>query len=911
MIGGTANLSIIITAIDKASGTLNKMGNKFTQTGAKMKSVGKSMTMALTLPIAAIGVASSKMGLDFSKGIEYANTMLKLSGEDLEKFKTGVLDLSDTYGKASTDIARAAYSVSSVLHTSGEDTLTILDSIAKGAKAGKITTEEAGNAVVRMMSIYGTSAEDTMEVVDTLSATVKAGNANWQDMAQILPSVASLGKPLGVSMNEVAGAFAVASSKVGSTAEAGTAVRGIFNALMKPSDELKNAIKEMGNEMGYGSEMTAQMMIKEIGLEGVLASLGKEYGNNAEKIGELFPNIRAITGATAMFANEGKDLSEAMGMVEDSVGETNAQIEAGQGSAEDFADAINKLKNAGIRMFTVIEPYLSRAIEYISNLAKKFSDLSPKTKKIIVLVMGLAAVLGPLIFALGMAVQGLGGLMVLMKAKTVLAFASAIKIGLTHPIIAAKMAFTKLQIAMWSALGHPAILIIAAIAAAVYLIYKKIKQLKDITGEWSSAFMLAALQAKINWSKLVLWILSGIEKITDAFPKLNLAVSEMMGNIAQSMGAAVKDFDAIAAEVKETTGDIEKLGDENESLEQTLLELNKELNKSSDEFDNFGESADESAKKVEDAFNDAVNVIKSLRQEMEDIQESMNESTESYAEQKKDINANYEDQIVKKIADTENEIIELSNKAVQARADGNREEADSLFFQIERKKKMVKSFHENYKNLENDLAEQKEYLRMNELQQLEYQRNKEVLLAQKAYLEKQIVIMKEAIEKAKQHQLAIKMIGEEKTVAINAAIEKTKTFKEKLTEQMEAFDTWKEENIKGWRGWLSQVNSIIGSMRSVPIGGGLPSLSSGSYQYGTSYVPETGLYTLHKGESVFTKNDTDKKTKKISVSDRIIEKANDIVINITGNTFMSDEETAEKIGDMIIATLKTQMRFVN
>ena len=34
------------------------------------------------------------------------------------------------------------------------------------------------------------------------------------------------------------------------------------------------------------------------------------------------------------------------------------------------------------------------------------------------------------------------------------------------------------------------------------------------------------------------------------------------------------------------------------------------------------------------------------------------------------------------------------------------------------------------------------------------------------------------------------------------------------------------------------------------------------------------------------------------------------VINITGNTFMSDEEAAEKIGDMIIENLKTQTRFM-
>ena len=394
-IGGVANLSIIISAIDKASGTFSKVGGNLAKTGAKMKNVGKGMTMGLTLPIVGVGVAATKMGLDFSKGVEYANTMLKLSGEDLKAFKAGVLDLSDTYGKSAEDIARAGYSVSSVLHTSGEDTITILDSIAQAAKAGKISTEEAGNGVIRMMSIYGVKAEDAMKVVDTLSGTVKAGNANWQDMAQILPNVAGLAKPLGVSFNEVAGAFAAVSSKAGSSAEAGTALRGVLTGLMKPSDDMKDAMKEMG----YAN---AQEALEAIGLEGVLSNLGEKYGDNAEKIGELFPNIRGITGAVAMFANEGKDLSEAMNMVADSTGETQKQIQAGQGSAENFSDAMNKLKNAGIRLFTAIEPMLTKFIAWISDLATKFSELSPATKKIIVVMAGLVAVLGPVLMVLGM-----------------------------------------------------------------------------------------------------------------------------------------------------------------------------------------------------------------------------------------------------------------------------------------------------------------------------------------------------------------------------------------------------------------------------------------------------------------------------------------------------------------------------
>ncbi len=65
----------------------------------------------------------------------------------------------------------------------------------------------------------------------------------------------------------------------------------------------------------------------------------------------------------------------------------------------------------------------------------------------------------------------------------------------------------------------------------------------------------------------------------------------------------------------------------------------------------------------------------------------------------------------------------------------------------------------------------------------------------------------------------------------------------------------------------------------------------GSKQTG-GYIPETGAYLLHRGEYVMPKS-----------------KAGGIIINITGNTFMSDREAAEKIGDMIVDKLKMQFSF--
>jgi len=395
-------------------------GAKLKSFGTQTAAIGKGLTMGLTLPIVGVGVAAIKMGLDFSKGIEYANTMLKLSGKELEDFKAGVLDLSNKYGHAGKDIATTAYQVSSVLHTSGEDTIEILDAISMGAKAGKITTEKAGNAVIRMMSIYGIKAKDTMKVVDTLSASVKAGNADWEDMASVLPNIAGLAKPMGITIQELGGAFAAVSAKAGSSAEAGTMLRGVIKGLVKPSDEMLEAL----DGMGYKS---AQAAIKGIGLKKVLEKLGKEYGGNAAEIAKLFPDIRGLTGAFSLFDNEGRDLAESMGIVADGVGETKKQIEAGMGPAEKFKDTMQRLKNTLIKIFEIMLPVFTKLTAFLDKLAVAFSKLSPKALKTILIIAGIAAAIGPVLMIVGKLIAIVG---VLTSGPLLIFLAVAGAIGL-------------------------------------------------------------------------------------------------------------------------------------------------------------------------------------------------------------------------------------------------------------------------------------------------------------------------------------------------------------------------------------------------------------------------------------------------------------------------------------------------
>ncbi len=112
--------------------------------------------------------------------------------------------------------------------------------------------------------------------------------------------------------------------------------------------------------------------------------------------------------------------------------------------------------------------------------------------------------------------------------------------------------------------------------------------------------------------------------------------------------------------------------------------------------------------------------------------------------------------------------------------------------------------------------------------------------------------------------------------------------------------------IDSFIGWFQDKFDIIGdivsnarsAMENVGsmIGGAVSSVSNigksilGGYQFGTDYVPRTGMYMLHKGESVSPAGSS-----------------NSIVVNINGGYYMS-ERAAEDIGDKIIERLKREVK---
>lgn len=102
-----------------------------------------------------------------------------------------------------------------------------------------------------------------------------------------------------------------------------------------------------------------------------------------------------------------------------------------------------QIADAGAKIGGMLLPYVLKAANFVSNLTEKFTNLSPATQKVILIIAGVVAVIGPLLVIVGTLVSAIGAII-----PVVTAVAGAISFPLIA-IIGAVIAVVALFVAAW------------------------------------------------------------------------------------------------------------------------------------------------------------------------------------------------------------------------------------------------------------------------------------------------------------------------------------------------------------------------------------------------------------------------------------------------------------------------------
>jgi len=372
--------------------------------GGNMKTIGKSMTKNLTLPILAIGAGLIKVGLDFDKARATIRAGTGATGKDLDKLDKSFKKVFETVPNSMEDTATAIADLNTRTGATGK---TLEELTEQMLDLARVTDSEIAPLIAATTRVFGDWGIATEDQADSLDFLFKTSQTTGIGVDRLSTLIVNFGAP----MRELGFNFEEAAALMGKFEKEGVATEVVLAGMKQGLGKLAAAGKEPVEEM-----LKLQKAIQETGFT----------AENKKLAFEIFGQRAGIDMGKAM--QEGRfDLEDLLGVIRDSP-ET---IDAAAQETETFAEKLDLLKNkamlavepVGTDLLEAAEDLIPVFIEVIkktTTLIKRFNALPDETKENVLKFAGLVAIAGPVVFALGLisgAVSTLSGALAFLAAN--------------------------------------------------------------------------------------------------------------------------------------------------------------------------------------------------------------------------------------------------------------------------------------------------------------------------------------------------------------------------------------------------------------------------------------------------------------------------------------------------------------
>lgn len=438
-------IKAVISAEDRFTSKMQKIAGQ-------AKSIGKSMTIGLTLPILGIGSAAVASATEFNASMANVGTLIPGQVERIGELKKSVQDLAIETGKSTDDLSGGLFQVISAFGDTAE-TATILTINAKAAAAGIATTTDAINLTSAVTKGYGdTSATAVQHASDLAFMANKLGQTTFPELASSIGRVVPLASELKVTQEELFGVMATATGVTGGAAEVSTQLRGVLQSILAPTKDMTKLLKFMGFESG-------KALIEQKGLQGSITLIAKAAKLSKQPLQKFITSIEGQTLALALTGAQSDTFTKKLAAMKNVTGATDeAFAEQAQGVnkvgftmqqlTQKVAVASQRLGDGLAPALGIVFDKLVPVIDFVVDLATGFSQLDPTLQTTITGVAGFVALLGPTVFILGSIANALAVVGTALKVVGLAAIANPL--GAVLVILAGAAA---LIIAKWDVIG--------------------------------------------------------------------------------------------------------------------------------------------------------------------------------------------------------------------------------------------------------------------------------------------------------------------------------------------------------------------------------------------------------------------------------------------------------------------------
>lgn len=371
----------------------NELSAAWRDTRSELVSAG----VAVGATLVTLGRAA-KASNEFGLGIAEVNTLLPETSDEIGIIEERSRALAREFGTLPVDQARAFYQAISAGASDASEANDILVAANKLALGGVTDITTATDGLTSVLNAYNLSTEQSTEVSDLFFTAVRDGKTTVDEISTSIGGVAPIAATTNVELSSLLGAVAALTKGGISTSEAMTQVRGILDAIVKPTAEARKVAQELGLEFDVNA-------LKAKGFEQFLMEMVAAADGSEEALGRLLGRTEALQGVLALGGTQAASFASILEDMENAAGATEAAVKKITDSdafrSRRFTAAIGDIQVSLGQAVTALSPVL----EGVTELLNLFNTLPDPIRNSIALAATAAVTLG----SLGLAASAVSG----------------------------------------------------------------------------------------------------------------------------------------------------------------------------------------------------------------------------------------------------------------------------------------------------------------------------------------------------------------------------------------------------------------------------------------------------------------------------------------------------------------------
>jgi len=417
---------VVVPIIADVKGLASGIGDAESQLNRLGKNVGKvgaNLTKKMTLPILALGAGAVAAFNEVDKGLDAVAIGTGATGEGLKELQDTFKNVAKNATQGMEEVGTVVAELNTRLGLTGTPLEDLSTKMLQFARIAGVDSTVATQKVTRAMNDAGIAAEDAGGFLDLLLLTSQKTGITVDTLADKMTKFGSPMRQLGFSAAETA------------------ALLGSFELAGVNTDLVMGALRQSLGRLAKAGEKDLPGALR----KSVKAISEAETGGEAAALAiELF-GARAGPDMAAAILEGRLSVEDLVAELENADGTLANTAEAVEGPQEAMKRLKNQLTLIGAEFANVFIPILEQALPPLQRLLGSVDGMSDGTRKMIVVILGILAAIGPVLVIIGKMITVIGAMIkVFAVAKiAVLALNAALianPIGLVVIAIAALIA---------------------------------------------------------------------------------------------------------------------------------------------------------------------------------------------------------------------------------------------------------------------------------------------------------------------------------------------------------------------------------------------------------------------------------------------------------------------------------------